>query len=136
MANGRRGVTYGDMRLVAAATAAMGIIRIGLWVLPFRLVHGAATRLARPSRSFATTTPAVERVVWAVVVGSRFVPHATCLTQALTAHVLLRRRGRPAELRLGVAPNGGGLEAHAWVESGGRVIIGDADVRRYAPIDM
>ena len=59
----------------------------------------------------------------------------TCLPQALAAQVLLERCGYPARLRVGVVKGGEGqLEAHAWVESQGRIIVGGAEVERYIPL--
>ena len=65
---------------------------------------------------------------------SRYVPAATCLTQALATRVLLSRLGQPAHLRIGVAKSKKGqLQAHAWVESQGKIIIGDQpDLSRFA----
>jgi hypothetical protein len=39
-----------------------------------------------------------------------------------------------AELRLGIARDGGRLDAHAWLESEGRVVIGNAELWRYAAV--
>ena len=74
-----------------------------------------------------------DRVVWAVVVASRYVPMSTCLTQALAAQVLLARRGYSAHLHIGVAKEGAEakLKAHAWVESDGKVLIGGSEPGRY-----
>ena len=69
----------------------------------------------------------IEKIVWAVTVASRYVPAATCLTQALAGQILLAQHGEPALLQIGVAKNeAGNLEAHAWVESRGRIVIGDS----------
>jgi hypothetical protein len=56
---------------------------------------------------------------------SRYVPAATCLTRALVTLVLFERYGHVGHLRIAVAKNpGGNLEAHAWVESHGHIVIG------------
>jgi hypothetical protein len=107
-------------------------VRLGLWLLPFRVLNRAVARLARPAR--ALTRQPLERVIWSVHVASRFVPRATCLTQSLAAQILLARRGYPAALRLGVAREAGQFDAHAWLESNGRVVIGNADLWRYTPM--
>jgi hypothetical protein len=45
----------------------------------------------------------------------------------MAMQVLLGRLGQRSELRLGVARKlGGQLEAHAWVETQGRIVIGGA----------
>jgi hypothetical protein len=49
---------------------------------------------------------------------------------------LLVQHGEPAVLRIGVIKNeAGNLKAHAWVESRGRIMIGDSrDLFRYTPL--
>jgi hypothetical protein len=77
----------------------------------------------------------VELLIWAVTAASRYVPGATCLAQALAAQVLLGRTGYPARLRIGVAKGEERkFEAHAWVESQGRVVIGGPGLGRFTPL--
>ena len=80
----------------------------------------------------------VEKIAWAVRAASKGVPHATCLTQALAAQVLFSRYRHAADLKIGVAKgDAGGLEAHAWLEHGGRVVIGNVrDLGRYVPLSV
>jgi hypothetical protein len=105
-----------------AAALVVGV-RVGLWVLPFRTVRALLD--GRRRRTRPPDGPLVDRAARAVRVVARYVPRATCLTQALALAALLGRLGQPAHVRIGVRKGGGGaLEAHAWVESRGRVIIG------------
>lgn len=78
----------------------------------------------------------IRRVRCAVTTASRYVPRTTCLTRALTALDLLHRQRLPGELRIGVAKGPGGrLEAHAWVEHDGAVVIGDSgDLSRFTAL--
>jgi hypothetical protein len=101
-------------------------IRLGLWLLPFRTLQRLLTRMTQGAyKHQAADQASIDSVVWAVTVASRYVPEATCLTQALAAQVLLARRGYPARLRIGVARSETGqFQAHAWVENGGRIVIG------------
>lgn len=46
-----------------------------------------------------------------------------CLTQSLVLFRILRRRGLAAELRIGVRRVGDNLNAHAWVEYDGHVLL-------------
>jgi len=97
--------------------------RAAIWVLPFR----SARRFLTP-RSGNVSTPALtpERVRWAIGVARRVVPGATCLPQALAAEALLARGGYPAELHIGVMKTAAGkLDAHAWVEHQGRIVVGE-----------
>ncbi|HUP01086.1 MAG TPA: lasso peptide biosynthesis B2 protein [Gemmatimonadota bacterium] len=112
--------------LVAAATLSVAV-RLVLAVLPFRSALKLVRRLARPSRFASRPAGERERVVWAVhAVGRRLFPSKPCLTEALVGFLLLRRRGIPAELHLGVEKDDEkpGIRAHAWLESEGRVVVG------------
>jgi hypothetical protein len=110
--------------------------RLGLWLLPFRVVRRLLARAARPPMPLRGPSPSPDRIARAVALARRFVPHATCLPQALAAEALFIRYGQPADLRIGVAKTAGGrLTAHAWVENRGRVVVGDLrDLSRYAPL--
>ena len=66
----------------------VGLVRVGLWVLPFRVVDGSLSNQEKIEPLYS-----VEQIVWAVRAVSRHVPGATCLTQALAAQVLLSRAG-------------------------------------------
>ena len=121
-----------DRRLLVTAALLQAAIRLGLVVLPYRRLRQLVDRAARVRR-LAPTPP--ERIAWAVTRTSRSVPGAACLTQALALRVLLERRGQPARVRVGVMrADGARLLAHAWVESGGRVLLGGADLARYTPL--
>jgi len=57
-------------------------------------------------------------------------PGVKCLARALATQVLLRHS--PAHLCIGVARRKGQLQAHAWVESQGRIVSGGLrDLWRY-----
>jgi hypothetical protein len=59
----------------------------------------------------------------------------TCLAQSLAAQVLLTRRGYPTLLHIGVVRGEGGqFQAHAWVESEGKIVIGGSDLEHYTPL--
>lgn len=102
--------------------------RLGLWLLPLPTLRCLLAKL-RPSEPISTEghSANIEKIVWAVTVASHYVPAATCLTQALAGQILLAQHGEPALLQIGVAKNeAGNLVAHAWVESRGRIVIGDS----------
>jgi hypothetical protein len=119
--------------LLRAAIVVM-TVRLALLVLPFRRVHAfmAVQRLEsqRPGRAPA------RQWAWAVGVVARRIPGASCLTQALALQWLLAREGQAAIIHLGVAKQAAaGFEAHAWLESGGEILIGgDESLDRYSPI--
>ena len=128
--------------LLLKTLSLLAAVRLGLWVLPFRTVLRMVEALRRKdlSRPDAPSYSSAGEVIWAVKAASRYVPEATCLTQALTAHCLLGRLGHPAKLEIGVARSKeGALEAHAWVEVGGETLIGSLpDLSRFSkfpPLD-
>jgi hypothetical protein len=114
----------------------VGLVRVGTWLLPFRVVRKVAARLGRPSAGRRSGDVPTERLAWAVDVTGKHIPGGgNCLVQALATQVLLDRRNRPAQLRIGVARGRlGQFEAHAWVESEGKIVIGGtegADLSRF-----
>lgn len=93
--------------------------------------------MSRPVRADAATVrPSPDRIAWASATASRFVPGGgNCLVRALATGIVLKRYGYPSELKIGVTkPAGGRFEAHAWLESDGRVVIGDFELDRYVPL--
>lgn len=118
-----------DQRLVLTAASWVATIRLGLWLLRLQNTQRLLARFAK-TRAAINHPPAAspERIAWAVQAASRYVPDAACLVQALAAQTLLARNGYAAEVRIGVALEQGVLQAHAWVESQGKVLIGGGSV--------
>lgn len=74
------------------------------------------------------------RIAHLVDAAARRIPgRPACLTRSVTLCCLLRRRGLPATLRVGVRKSEGRLEAHAWVELDGVVVNDRDDVARQFP---
>jgi hypothetical protein len=124
-----------DRSLLTRAVVLVAKAKLALWVLPFNVARRLLTP-ADPRRSpipFATT----ERIGWAVSRANHLVTRGQCLPQALAAESLLLRCGHPVEFRIGVVKTGErGLEAHAWVESGGCLVVGDLTqgLSAYSPL--
>ncbi len=122
--------------LVKAALILSGI-GLGLRMIPFASIRRLVTGLSEPPRSSGRANRfSPDKIAWAVTTASRHVPGAhKCLSQALAVRLLLGRQGYPASLRIGVAKSEEGwLQAHAWVESGGEVVVGGAEHDRYMPL--
>ena len=67
--------------------------------------------------------PAASRLGhWVGVAAANHPGSPRCLPRALVLRAMLARRGHEAVLRIGVRRPGSGLEAHAWVECGGRAV--------------
>jgi hypothetical protein len=112
-----------DWLLLIEAVGVLALVRLGLWFLPFKRIGALTAKTTPRRRPGASVMPA--DVSRAIQCGARIVPGASCLTQALAAEVLMRRRGHACALRIGVArDDGGSLRAHAWLESNGVAVVG------------
>ena len=109
----------------------LSLVRFGLWLLP----PSAVRRIASKRMQKNQRARSVSAQVWAVRAASRYVPAATCLTQALALHWMLARSGYASQLHLGgrKGPKGK-FEAHAWVEYENRIVIGGAVANEYVPL--
>lgn len=126
-----RPVTARECGMLMIALLVVVVVRASLWLLPSRAIVRVVRRLSSVPRAPISTHPlAISVIIWAVEAASRRVPRATCLTQALSAKLLLRCFGQDAQLCLGVARSAdGGLRAHAWLERNGGPILGGAGVQ-------
>jgi hypothetical protein len=111
-------------------------IRLALWVLPFARVRRLVARWGRrPLRPGSGGRRRPEVMVRAVTLAARFIPRGSCLTQALTMEVLMRRAGFRPRLHIGLMRTADGtVRAHAWIENEGRVLIGDGALDRFEPL--
>jgi Transglutaminase-like superfamily len=109
------------------------MIRIFLWLLPFHFVISQINRMAmKPAKRNHIDHRRLRFIAGNVSKVSRYVPRATCLTQAIAAMVLLKQYSYPAALCIGVARNTAGeFEAHAWIESNGNIVIGGSKIDLY-----
>ena len=123
--------------MVLSTLAPLLVMRAATWTLTFARVRQIAEAMTRPVRGDAAgIRPSPARIAWAVTTVSRVVPDGTnCLVRALATGIVLKRYGYPSELKIGVMkPAGSRFEAHAWLESGGTVVIGDFQLDRYVPL--
>jgi len=121
-------MTPKTMRRRYLREAAVGVFLAQLAVrfIPTARLFAWAERPPRRVRRFATDE--TRWIAWAVErVGRGAQLNSACLPRALAAQAMLRRRGIPSRLCLGVAREGSGLLAHAWVEIGQDKIVGGAE---------
>lgn len=119
-------------RLRQHALLWVGLVRLGLTVLPLRTLRRLLERTAGVESPEAL--PATPKAVGdAVRAAARAVPFSHCLVEALAAEAMLRRRGATSCLHLGVRREGERLGAHAWVEADGDVVVG-AGPSGHAPL--
>ena len=125
-----------DRILLLRAAWLVGTIRIALYFVPFRSLLFRALKLHEDdvNRRTGSAQP-VQKLAWAVTVASRWVPKATCLTQALALQNLLSRSGYQSKLEIGVTKDHKtGFEAHAWVVWENHIVIGGPQIARYTVV--
>ena len=126
-----------ETRCVALEAATLVVVaRVALIVASVATVRRWIVFTVPPDR--ATDAPAAAMIATriGVIVGAvaRRLPHTTCLVQAIVAESMLRRRGIQTSLMVGVRdPNASAaLDAHAWLECAGAIVVGDAvNLREY-----
>lgn len=120
-----------EQQLLIKTWILLGLIRLGVTFLPFSILRKFLYKFRSISGGDKKEFPE-DRLVWSVGVVSHYIPKATCLVQAITTQFLLQQAGHQACLHIGVTEGGkGGLKAHAWVESQGKVLIGGIDLNQY-----
>jgi len=126
-------------RLVAEAGALLALVRVGLHLCSYTRLHRALGFLASRTRVSAPVSRAGHiDVAWAVTAAGRRLPlKTTCLVDALVTDTMLRRRHHASEVRFGVrlGERQPQLDAHAWVECEGDLVIGLLDdLNEYTPL--
>jgi hypothetical protein len=125
-------VLYAEAFLVVVFT---GLI---LRVVPFRFLrkllvqHLSADTIPGPAN-----LAELQKIVRSVDFFSEFHPFASCLTRSLSALLLIKFNGEHAILKIGVAKDElETFKAHAWLESNGRVIMGQVPSKtQYTVLD-
>ena len=122
--NGRSALTAADWRILIAVAVAQVVAAAALRAMPLSVLRVTAARLRRFARFVVIGSD--DHVVWAIqATGRRLGGLSSCLVRALVTDLVLGSPERPLCLTIGVRRTASGtLEAHAWVESGDRVLIG------------
>ena len=121
-----------ERRLLVRVLLLLPSVALALRLLGLRRCQGMLARLSPPSPAAGLSTEAAARLVG---VAARHAPcRANCLQRSLVLWWALRRLGRPGQLRIGVRKHEGRLEAHAWVEQGGRT-FDVTDPHPYVPFE-
>ncbi len=134
-------LTKSDRYLLITTVLLLNGVRLGLWLLPFQTLRHLLIKLSLLRSPHIPLDSSSEQqlahVTWAIGWASKYTfGEVKCLARALTAQVLFNQKGYPSSLQIGVAKNHEGkLEAHAWIERQGKVLIGNLqDLSRYKPL--
>ncbi len=124
-----------ERRILGQAWVLFLLADLALRILPFKTLLALLQKLRKPEGSAVVGSSSVPRLIWLVDVAGRFVPvKATCLEHALVLSWILGRRGIATTLRIGVCRQDRGIQAHAWLEREGEVILGVPEPAGYAPL--
>jgi len=107
------------------------VVRIGLRRSSFAHFRGLFARVSPLPWLPLPPLP----VCWAIELLSRRLPWSSCLVQAAAGHLLLALSGTPSRFVIGVRQQGAEFRAHAWLESGGRIVLGWLPLERFQVID-
>ena len=129
-----------DWLLIVEAMLWFAAVALGLRLLRLRTVLAilrGERRSARDglSESSGVASASPERAAYCVELASRLQPlHPTCLKKALVLYALLGRKGFDVHVIIGAARDGDRLEAHAWLEHQGRILLGATAPGRYSTL--
>ena len=124
-----------DQRYLLAAIALHCLVNCVRLLMPRgpvwrRLVSGIRPWGVAPAESNVQT-----RVLWAIKTTTTLFPSGrNCLVEAVTAHWLFALAGCRSVVRIGVAPAKPVPQAHAWLECGGRTVLGGTAGIVYEPL--
>jgi len=128
---GRGRLGHKDQARLVATWSLLGLSRLAIAVLPFRVVRralGEHRAPVAPAAPVEVGEVALDRARWIGVLVRYAAGHtpwrSDCYPQALTARVLLRLARVPHVVSFGVRRDGDALVAHAWVHVGGLVVTG------------
>lgn len=131
---------WADQWLVIQVYILLGITRLLINTLPFpRLERLLGERMVETT----ATVPLAElrqarKIAWAVRAVSPYTPWTSnCFPQALTAKILLRRRGILATLYMGAAfkkEEPSALEGHAWLRCGPMFVTGGDGSKHFGAV--
>jgi hypothetical protein len=126
-------LSLGDIRILGEAMALAIPVEIGMRCLPLdALVSRLGGTCDTDRRQAGLDIERAARLIEAVAV---FYPlKATCLKKSLILLRILRKRGVPAELRLGVRKVHDDFTSHAWIECEGRTLLGGGVEHLYATL--
>jgi hypothetical protein len=124
-----------DRRLILRAAAILPLTRIGLRVFGFQRWKEFIEKLSPPAQHAAALPSGLQfdtamRAARAVRSAQLHGPTSpNCLERSMTLWWILLHEGVDGELHIGARKQDAQLEAHAWVELGGRILNDTVEVR-------
>ena len=130
-----RRLRRGDRTLLVEACGWLALARVAVLVVPFRRLAPHLGTAATESDRDEPLDEMARRVGWAVRAASRVTPWKTpCLAEAIAGQRMLRRRGIPSTLYMGLSKDGQALAAHAWLRCGPAILTGRAERGQFTAV--
>jgi hypothetical protein len=131
--------------LLAEAALWLLVARMALIFVPFPRLARRLGNFVPPSDARALKAKAAgpqehaqvaAEIGWAVTRAARYVPfRAVCLPQAMTARVMLSRRGVGSVMHFGAAKSEDkSIDAHAWLDAAGIEVTGYPVAQQFSEI--
>lgn len=134
-------LSVSDWILIAQAWIWFGLVEVGLNCLSLKKLLRIVQRekdgqAVDEKQEKELHRPTPERVAYCAGLAARLhALDATCLKKALVLQAVLARRGFKSQLLIGAAKaENGQLDAHAWLECQGKILLGEAAPGRYLTI--
>jgi hypothetical protein len=127
-------LSYQDF--IMAAEAAAFVIPVELALRRRVPLAMLVARFAGTDRNRRRETIDIGRAARLVDAVTACYPNTTCLKKSLILLRLLRKRGVPAELRLGVRKVDDDFSAHAWIECAGRTLLDGGTAHLYSTLPL
>ena len=105
-------------------------LRLMIWIFPFpqvqkRVQEMGSSTLRKDSKPDHDVP--MHRIRFMIQMAARYVPSSTCLVQALAGYILFSKYGYTTLIKIGVLNEDGQFEAHAWLERGDEVVLGESE---------
>lgn len=115
-------------RLLSTSFAVVSVALLAVLTRRSKQVERRIATVRKSTQSSPSTNALVHdlrEVSWSVTAAARYLPGATCLTQALAGDWLLARRGRTGEIRLSLpTESSNGFRPHAWLFCDDYIVLG------------
>lgn len=127
-----------DKRLYVEAILISTTIKLMINCFPFRWYapYLGKQHLVTSDDNIEHSYPVIFRISQAIVRSQKTVPWQNkCLVNAITAKIMLRKRGLQATLYLGVNKKNEEMAAHAWLRCGSFFVTGKREMGKFTVVD-
>jgi hypothetical protein len=132
---------WADRLIFIEAWLYLGAARLALLTIPFRVIArrlGRQLKVSDLSLVGSVPPPVAFRVGTGIETMARHTPwESACLAQAIAGRFMLGRRALSSRLYLGTRKDeSGNLVAHAWLQSGNTVLLGQTGHQEYVVLSV